>query len=92
MGRLALVLALTTGCSAVFMQRPSSTPCSRTRAYWIADFAATGAAVGAGAWGQVHGGDTGNATTGVAVVTGIVAVASALNGYRWEHECRAEHP
>ena len=98
MVRFLVALALvSTGCSVVLQKKPSSsggvastTECSTTNAYWIADTVIAGLAAGAAisATPALDGNpDAKNITIGVGILTAIVYFASAHNGYKWRREC-----
>jgi hypothetical protein len=90
MRRILMLAILASGCSIALQSKPSKgrNECSSSPMLAVVDTVVMVAAVGAGVAGVVIGGDTGNVTTGVSLMTGIGYLASADNGFTWAGKCR----
>ncbi|MGE0402705.1 MAG: hypothetical protein AB7T06_38735 [Kofleriaceae bacterium] len=97
MTRIALVLALVSGCSVALQSKPSkragvaASECTTSSGLWIADAVGVAASVAAISYGRITDNeDQGNLISGVGAITGLLYTASMGNGIRWTNECRGQ--
>lgn len=97
--RLLVLAVLLSGCSIALQSKPakgvarSTSGCSTTHAYWIADAVGVVASAAAVAYALSKQGDAPSADGAAGAAGGVVGVlylASAGNGYRWRSQCAAE--
>lgn len=92
---IAMVLMVGSGCSAVMIGPPGgasqrdSRSCTSSYVLPAVDAVAAAAITGVATYAVTRGSTSGGAVGGIGMVVDVVALASAVNGFRAVGECRA---